>query len=225
MDTPPLLGVITIGQSPRPDLMQTFAAQALGARVEVRGALDGLDSEQISNLSRRRTEYPLLVRLRDGSTREIGVEWLHPLVERIAGEFADAQARAVVVACAGDFPPCRCAVPVLLPGREVPRQVATLSQRQRVGIVTPVEGQMRAAGAKWLADGFLPVVTWASPVKHDEIVRASATMREADVDLVVLDCMGHDDRYAAEFAQRSGKQVVTAQEIAARAAGALMQRA
>ena len=218
----PLLGVITIGQSPRPDLERVFGAHAQDAEVRVRGALDGLDARAITDLARRRTEYPLLVRLGDGTTREIGMEWLHPLVERIACEFACDRARAVVVACAGDFPPCRCDVPVVLPGRVVPREVAALSPRQRVGVVTPVEGQMRSAGAKWLADGFLPVVTWASPTHHHEIVRASAEMRDADVDLVVLDCMGHDARYAGEFAARSGKQVVTAQEIAARAAGALM---
>ena len=160
----------------------------------------------------------------DGSTREIGIEWLHPLVERIAREFADEFAHAVVVACAGDFPECHCDIPVVLPGRVVPREVAPLSPRMTVGVVTPVEAQMQAAGAKWLADGFLPSVTWASPVRHDEIMRASKAMRDADVDLVVLDCMGHDDTYAEEFARRCEKRVVTAQDIAARAAGLLFRR-
>lgn len=220
----PLLGVITIGQSPRPDLQQVFQRQAPDARVRVRGALDGLDSHEIGDLARRRTDYPLLVRLLDGSTREIGMEWLHPLVERIAREFADEYATAVVVACAGDFPECRADVPVLLPGRLVPRDVATRSPRQRVGIVTPVERQMQAAAAKWLMDGFQPFVTWASPVRHVEIMRASAAMREADVDVVVLDCMGHDAAYAEEFTRRCGKPVVTAQEVAARAAADVLQR-
>ncbi len=219
-----MLGVITIGQSPRPDLERVFGARAPDARVRVRGALDGLDPHEISDLSRRRTEYPLLVRLMDGSTREIGIEWLHPLVERIAREFADEYAQAVVVACAGDFPPCVCDVPVLLPGRIVPREVAAISPRQRVGVVTPVEGQMKAAAAKWLTDGFLPFVTWASPVRHDEIMRASSAMKEADVDVVVLDCMGHDEHYAEEFARRCGHPVVTAQDISARAAAALLVR-
>jgi protein AroM len=213
---PPILGVVTIGQSPRPDLERVFAAQAPDARIRVVGALDGLDSHEIADLSRRATDYPLLVRLLDGSTREIGIEWLHPLVERHAQELATEGARAVVVACAGDFPPCQCEVPVILPGRLVPQEAAERSARKQVGIVTPVERQARAAGAKWLADGFLPVVTWASPVKHSEIVRASDLMRDADVDVVVLDCMGHDAAYAEEFARRSGKPVFTAQEVAAR---------
>ena len=220
--TPPVLGVITIGQSPRGDLERVFAAQAPDARVRVRGALDGLDPHEIADLARRRTEHPMLVRLLDGSTRDVGIEWLHPLVERIAREFADEFARVVVVACAGDFPECRCDVPVVMPGRLIPREVATLSPRLKVGVVTPVESQAPAAAAKWLADGFLPSVTWASPASHGEIMRAGAAMREADVDLVVLDCMGHDERYAEALARRCGKQVVSAQDIAARAAGSLI---
>lgn len=218
-----MLGVVTIGQSPRPDLEQVFRAPLPDVRVRVRGALDGMSPHEIGDLARRRTEYPLLVRLVDGSSREIGMEWLHPIVERIARELADEGAKAVVVACAGDFPDCRCNVPVLQPGRVVPREVATLSPRKQVGIVTPVEAQMKAAAAKWLTDGFLPVVTWASPVRHDEIRRAAKVMREADVDLVVLDCMGHDAAYAEEFERRCDKSVVTAQDIAARAAAALMR--
>lgn len=218
----PVLGVVTIGQSPRPDLERVFQARNPDVRVRVAGALDGLDSHEIADLARRSTEYPLLVRLHDGSTREIGIEWLHPLVERQARELATEHARAVVVACAGDFPECRVDVPVVLPGRLVPQAAAARSPLRKVGIVTPVERQARAAGAKWLADGFHPVVTWASPVKHSEIVRASAFMREADIDLVVLDCMGHDASYAAEFVQRSGKPVITAQDVAAAEAARLL---
>ena len=67
--TVPLLGIVTIGQSPRPDLVSAFAAFAPGARVEVRGALDGMATDAIDALARRDTDYPLLVRLTDGSTR------------------------------------------------------------------------------------------------------------------------------------------------------------
>lgn len=218
-----MLGVVTIGMSPRADLQKAFGEKVPGAYVRVRGALDGLEPHEVEDLSRRRTEYPLLVKLRDGSTREIGIEWLHPLVERIAQELAEEHARVVVVACAGEFPACRCDVPVILPGRELPREVARVAERRRVGVVTPVERQAPAAASKWLADGFDPVVTWASPWKHSEITRASTFMRDADVDAVVLDCMGHDMAYADQFAKRCGKLVFTAQDVAASAAAAAMR--
>jgi hypothetical protein len=58
---------------------------------------------------------------------------------------------------------------------------------------------------------------------HDEIERASAVMRDAFVEMVVLDCIGHDEAYAMEFADRCGKRVITAQSLAARVAGEWMR--
>lgn len=223
MPSVPVLGVVTIGQSPRPDLERAFLAHAPDARVRVVGALDGLDSHEIADLARRATEHPVPVRLLDGSTREIGIEWLHPLVERRSREFATEGARAVVVATAGEFPPCRCEVPVILPGPLVQLDVAAESPRRCVGIVTPMERQARSAAARWLADGFLPVATWASPVKQSEIARACDVMGAADVDVVVLDCMGHDAAYADAFVRRCGKPVWSTQDVAARAALAYLR--
>ena len=83
----PLLGIVTIGQTPRPDLVRAFEAHAPGARVEVLGALDGLTIVEIDALAARPTDYPLLVKLADGSSRSIGMAVLHPLVEARAQEF------------------------------------------------------------------------------------------------------------------------------------------
>jgi protein AroM len=151
------------------------------------------------------------------------MEVLHPLVQRRARELAAEGARAVVIACAGDFPDISCPAPVILPGKVVPAVIGAVTTMRRIGVVTPIEGQVQAATRKWQSDGFDPVVTWASPVVHEEIRRASAVMREARVELVVLDCVGHDEAYALEFAERSGARVVTAQSIAARVAGEWMR--
>lgn len=211
------MGVITLGQSPRKDLEATFAAAAPDARVRVRGALDGYGHHELADFARRRTESPVLVRLSDGSTRVVGLEWLHPLVERIARELADEYARVITIAYSGDFPPCRCDVPVVIPAEVIQRDVAAMSPRRKVGIVAPVESEARRAAAKWLIDGFDPTVSWAAPARHVDIMRASAAMREADVDVVLLDGLSLEGPSAEEFAQRCGKSVVTAQALAARA--------
>ncbi|MCC6317327.1 MAG: AroM family protein [Gemmatimonadaceae bacterium] len=211
------MGVITLGQSPHPELEQAFVDAASTVRVRVRGALDGLGPQEIADLARRRTDAPVLVRLVDGSTRTIGMEWLHPLVERLARELMEADARLIVIACTGDFPPCRCEVPILQPSVVCRNELAARSPRARVGIVAPVEAEARVTAARWLADGFLPVVTWASPRRHVEVMRAGQAMRDADVDVVMLDDLGHDVGSAEEFARRCGKTVVTARALVARA--------
>ncbi|HEX4935171.1 MAG TPA: AroM family protein [Gemmatimonadaceae bacterium] len=214
---------MTIGQSPRPDLVAAFAAYAPGARVEVRGALDGLSAGEVDALARVPTDYPLLVRLADGTTREIGRDALHPRVVHQARALAADGAAAVAIACAGDFPDVPCEVPVVLPGRVVPAVTRALGGVGRIGIVTPVAGQVPAATAKWRADGFDPIVVAAPPDDDDALDHAAETLRAAGISLAVLDCMGHADDAARRLQERSGARVLLAQSLAARVAGELVR--
>jgi protein AroM len=218
----PRLGVITIGQSPRPDLHDAFKREAPHADVLVRGALDGLDADAIAALTTLECTYPLLVRLRDGTSAELPLEIVHRHVVEVARALVAEGAYAIVVACAGGFPDVQCAVPVILPGRVLPLAVRALVTARRVGVVSPIAGQMTAAEAKWRDDGFEPVMTWASPVCEREIDRAAAAMRVAAPALIVLDCMGHHDAYAHRFATLAGRPVISAQSVTARLAGALL---
>ena len=144
---------------------------------------------------------------------------LAPRVAACANRLAAAGARLVVVLCAGGFPPFACAAPVLLPGRLVPAIVATLTRSRRVGVVVPVRGQAEAARAKWAADGFDAVVAWASPVRPEEMDAAARMMTDPALELVVLECMGHDEECRVAFARRCGRPVVLAQSLVARVAG------
>lgn len=217
----PVLGVATIGQTPRPDLEAAFAAAAPHADVRVVGALDGLAPADVAALAVP-GPYPLLVRLADGATAEIPRDTLAPLVSRAAAQLANAGASVVVVACAGAFPPVPCAVPVVLPGRVVPAAVQAAARGSRIGVVTPNAAQVPFAEAKWRADGFDVVVTSASPGRPDELATAADWMRQHDVVLVVLDCMGHDEASRAAFAHRSGRLTLAAQPLTAAIAAALV---
>ena len=184
------LGLVTIGQTPRPDLDAAFRQEAPGARIETVGALDGLDHAALEDLAGRDGDYPLLVQLADGSTLEIDRDALVPAITAGARSLAARGAQLVVVVCAGSFPDVDCAAPVLFPGRLLPSIVKTLSQTRRIGVVTPVAGQVDAARTKWQADGFDVRVTSASPVRHDEIAAAAETMADPTLDLVLLDSWG-----------------------------------
>ena len=67
------LGILVLGQTPRPDIKALFAAYLPGTELIVQGALDGLATEAIDDLARRKGDYPLLVILADGTTREISM--------------------------------------------------------------------------------------------------------------------------------------------------------
>jgi protein AroM len=219
----PILGIVTIGQTPRPDLERAFRAHAEGAHIILAGALDGMPPGDIEIAAARPTDYPLLVRLSDGSTRELPLEVIHPLVAQRARELVALGARVVAVACAGGFPDIDCDVPMLLPGRILPAVVSALSRPRRIGVVAPMREQAPAALRKWSNDGFDPVVTWAAPDAEDEIEAAITRMSDPSLALVVLDCFGHDEAYAREFARRTGHLVIAAQTVTARLAGELVR--
>ena len=64
----PILGIVTIGQTPRPDLAEAFGAEAPHVEVRVAGALDGILPDELAALRNPGTsaspdfDYPLLVR-------------------------------------------------------------------------------------------------------------------------------------------------------------------
>ncbi|MFM8533051.1 MAG: AroM family protein [Acidimicrobiia bacterium] len=219
-----ILGIVTIGQTPRRDLAEAFGAEAPGADVRVAGALDGVGEEELASLRdlTKSEAYPLLVRLASGTHIEVPLARLVPRVTAAAHRLATHGASVIVVACAGGFPEVPCPVPVLLPGRIVPAVAGALSRTRRVGIVTPNRAQVPFAEAKWRADGFEPAVTWASPSRDDEMARAAAELRGADLDLIVIDCMGHADDARRAVAQWTGRPVIAAQSVVARVAGAML---
>lgn len=217
----PVIGVVTIGQTPRPDLVATFAAAAPAAEIRVSGALDGVPPEALEEMTAP-GPYPLLVRLAGGGTAEVPRDRLVPRVAAAAGTLAADGAQLIVVACAGAFPTIACPVPVLVPGRVVPAVVRTWASRGRIGVVTPNAAQVPFAEAKWRDDGFDVEVVSASPVQHHEMAAAARRLVDADVSLVVLDCMGHDDAYRDAFERLCGRPVLAVQSLVAHLAAALL---
>lgn len=211
-----MLGLVTIGQTPRPDFDALFAREVGGVGRRLVGALDGLPEAEIARLADPRDDYPLLVRLASGATALIPLHRIVPRVEACAQRLASEGCRLVVVLCAGAFPDISCRAPVLLPGRVLPAVVGAIFRTRTIGVVTPVAGQANVARLKWEGDGFTVKVTWASPVREEELVPAAALMRDPSLECVVLDCMGHDEQYKREFARLCGRPVLSAQSLVAR---------
>jgi len=212
------LGLIVLGQTPRPDLESIYRRHLPGAALSIMGALDGKPASAADKLAEAKGEYPLLVILQDGTTREISLYRLQPLLEETAAQLAAKGAQTAVLMCAGDFPDLKSPIPIVYPGRVVPAVVAGISRSHRIGIITPNPGQLAAAKAHWRQKGFAVKAAVASPKNPAELEEAAARMQDPELELVVLDCMGFGPEAARAFKSRCGRPVICPQSLVARVA-------
>lgn len=213
-----MLGLVTIGQTPRPDFEEAFRENAPGVDFRVVGALDGVSADEIEALSKEEGDFPLHMLLADGSTCDIQQRTLAPLVERSMRKLVSDGATAVGLLCTGRFHDFDPGVPVLMPGKLLPAVAGAIAPSRRIGVVTPIETQIEPMRDLWEADGFSVTLAVASPYHDGENEAAAAVMADAAPELVVLDCMGHGPSSRDEFSRLSGRPVLTAQTLLAKVA-------
>lgn len=175
-----LVGTVTIGQAPRPDLLEPLRAR-LRADVEVIevGALDPLDPDDLPKGGVG--ACPLTTRLRDGRPVTLDEAFLAPLVQAAVDQAERRGATTTLLLCAGSFPDLRVRGALVRPFDAAAAELRGLGA-VRIAVVVPVEAQVSPSERKWRAAGFDPVVIVGSPPALDAVTGISA---------VVLDYVGH----------------------------------
>jgi protein AroM len=208
------LGLVTIGQSPRPDICRTYAA-VIGAetRIVEAGALDGLTTSEVQRLAPDNGDIPL-VTLTHGVEVRVGKAAITPLLQQAIMRLADDGAAVVVVLCTGHFEGLIAPVPLIEPDRVLDGFMRAIQPCGRLGVVMPdaqQEGMMRR---KW--QGYDLTLATASPY-HPPTEWAALIERfvSANVSAIVLDCMGFDPAAKAFFAERAHVPVLCAQTATA----------
>ena len=144
------IGIHTIGQTPRPDLLELFGTRFDSMRFEIRGALDDLRSDEIPRCSPN--GYPLETRLRDGSQVVVDAEFLAPRLQ-VGIDECDERVEAHLILCAGRFPEL-AARNVLIQPFEAAAAVLRERGLAELDIVVPFAGQAGPAVRKWKKAGF-----------------------------------------------------------------------
>ena len=111
------VGIVTIGQSPRTDVVPDMAALLpAGTPVIERGALDDAGPADLARLAPVPGEEVLVSRMRDGTEVALAEARLLPLVQDAVDHVTGRGAAVVAVLCTGTLPRLRCPAPLLLPG-------------------------------------------------------------------------------------------------------------
>jgi protein AroM len=214
------IGLITIGQSPRVDVVPEMAAvMGPGIHVHEAGALDGLGRAEIARLAPSGRDEILVTRLADGTAVFLGKDKIVGHVEARIAALEDAGASVTALLCTGAFPPLRTRTLLIQPQPVLLGAVRGMRWPGRLGVVTPSVPHVPQTEARWRADGFDPVVVPLSPYEHEDagaLARVSAAFRAARAGLIVLDCMGFNRKTRDELRALTGAPVLLANLLVAR---------
>jgi protein AroM len=218
------IGAVTIGQSPRSDLLPEMAP-FLGARVEVveRGLLDGRSEREIQAMRPQPGGSVLVSRLRDGTQVSISADRAREALPATIAELETLGCYLIVLLCTGEFPGLSSRIPLVLPQRLLFHTVNALARDLHLGVIVPSSLQVSGAAARWAPAAARVTATWGSPYGEvREIEAAARELSAAEVDIVVLDCMGHDLRHRALVQRLVGRPVLLARTLVARVVGELL---
>jgi protein AroM len=221
----PTVGAVTIGQSPRDDLLPEIAELLPpGTRVIERGALDTVAFAELGRLAPAPGEDVLVTRLRNEREVRVAEARLRPLLRSAVSDVFARGADLVAVLCTGTMPGLRWPPRVLLPGPIVRSLVtAVTGGNSRLAVVVPASDQEEAARVEWgQITGCLQVVA-ASPYRGlDEIKAAARAIAGWHPDLVVLDCLGFDRSMQRMVRDTAGTPVLLPRTALAGAIAALL---
>lgn len=196
----PMIGVLVIGQSPRPDLIHEFRrVLPANAKILLRGVLDGLSHEEIARLAPTRAADTLFTVLPGG----LGVKVSHDAISKRARCVVQALQQEgcelVAMCCTGEFPELED-LPVLFASRLHTQLAVAIGRNRRLGIYVPLPDQRAVALQRWRACGFehvtaVPLVPKSAAA---DVEQAATSMAAAHPDLIVYDCMSYDSALRAQ---------------------------
>lgn len=215
-----MIGLATIGQSPRDDVLPAMFSSSFAASVRQAGALDGLSFQEIYDLRPRENEHPLVTRLATGAEVVIAKERVIPHLESAVRALEAEDARIICVLCTGEFNLDSRRARLIYPDRLAGGVVSSVLPSGRLGVVIPHAGQTASMLHKWSTPEREVVIDVLSPYQSDDgqsepFERLSA----AGVDLIVLDCMG----YSLEIQQLAAHAVDAPIILSNRLVGAIIE--
>ena len=212
------IGAITIGQSPRVDVIPEIQ-EVLGESVEFiqGGALDGLSAAQVAELAPREGDYVLVTRMRDGRSVQVAEHHLLPRMQGQIDRVLAEGAEVVALLCTGEFPPFTSSKLIVTPQPVLHHFVAGIVEGRRLGVVIPAPEQVAQAVERWQKVAQEVRVEAGSPYGDiSELERAVGALKGWEAEMIVLDCMGFTTAMKARAAALSGVPVILPRTVLAR---------
>lgn len=212
------IGALTIGQSPRPDLigeMKSMLGKAV-CWVEA-GALDGLSMFQINDLLPRTGETLLVTRLKDGRLVKVAEERILSYMQAQLDRLDKAGCQVILLLCTGTFSQLHSRGLLLRMDALLMGAVNAVAEDRRLGILCPDSAQFDWMRQRW--EALSPQVEMMAldvDATEEACQAAGRNLRARQVDLIVMDCMGYTHAMKEWVFGSAGLPVILARSLAVR---------
>ena len=211
------VGFVTIGQSPRTDILEDLKPLLGSLEILERGALDGLSPDELGAIAPFPDEAPYVSRLFDGNQVLLSPKKIQPLFQIAVNSVVGSGAEMVVVLCTGSFSALQCSVPLLFPGRLLRGFVkGVLPPGGTLGVVVPLSEQAATARESW--NSITPHIHTASLSPYLDFAAGVGECQTLQgCDLTVMDCLGYTTRHKEMVERLLDIPIVLARTVVARA--------
>jgi protein AroM len=210
------VGLITIGQAPRLDVVPEMADVLSGIEIIEAGALDGLSLQEVRKLAPQAGDHTLVTKMADGTTVLLAKRHADRLVQEQIRKL-ESKVAAILIICTGEFPELSSQVPLLKTQPILHHTVKAIAPA-KVGVIIPEPEQLEMCQDMWKASGLDPVAVAGSPYGDESllIAAAQALAEQPDVELIVMDCIGFTKKMKQLVQDITNKPVILPRTLVAR---------
>jgi protein AroM len=210
------IGMLTIGQSPRDDILPGFK-EILGKGVEIveAGALDGKTMLDVKKIPLRVEDYILVSRMRDGTEIKITKKYILSLMQEKLDWLESQGVRLTVIMCTGKFPQFRSKGLVVTPMEILKGVLEGCLKEGKLGVVYPTVEQIPMGEKEWSRPGVRVYGDTVSPYDPKDIEGLCSRLAAQNLDLVLLNCFGFPTETRMKVAAKTGKPVIQANTMIA----------
>ena len=213
------VGIVTIGQSPRVDVIPEIKELICG-NIEIveKGALDGLTLKDIERFEPKEDDEILVTRMRNGTEVTIGQSSILSKLQEKILELDKEDVTLIALLCSGEFPRLQSEKPLIMPDKLLSGVLSSLViNKGKLGLMVPSEGQVNHLMKGFQDLGFEVIGVGASPYRNDRgaIDEAASKLKEAGIDLIVMDCFGYNLQMKDRVREVTGKPVLLVRSLLA----------
>jgi protein AroM len=215
----PTLGVIVIGQSPRPDIeAELRLVLGDGPAIELVGALDGMSRAEIDRLKPDGSDDTLFTKLPSGDGVVISKTAVTRGAQTQIDRFAERGIDVTLMNCTGAFKGLTPRGPTVFPSAVLTHLAAAVLPAGKLGVLTPLPEQADQVRRKWVDRPWEIAVEPLLPIHGPAELRAAAERLAAQKpDLVIMDCMSYTAAMKRTVCEITGARALLGLSCAARA--------